>query len=59
MTDTPGAWPATPDDADVIKQQDAARAVRMRLSGSRGSGAPKATLASAANAVRALMGGAR
>jgi hypothetical protein len=47
-----------PEDAD-IKQQDAARAVRMRLAGYRGSGAPKATLASAANAVRALLGGAR
>jgi hypothetical protein len=56
MTDTPGAWPATPDDADV-KQSDAARAVRMWLAGADRSGAPKATLATAANTIRALLGG--
>lgn len=47
-----------PDDAD-LKRSDAARAVRMRLAGNRGSGSPAATLANAAATVRAFYGGKR
>ena len=56
--DTPGAWPATPDDAGT-RQQDAARAVRMRLAGNTDAARPTATLALAAAKVRQLLGGAR
>jgi hypothetical protein len=53
-------WAATPEDVDV-KQQDAARAVRARMSTTsrphvRGQGA---TLAGAAAAIRAILGGNR
>jgi hypothetical protein len=51
-------WAKAPEGADILAQ-DAGRAVRMRLAGNRPSGAPKATLASAANAIRAMFGGAR
>jgi hypothetical protein len=52
MTDTPGAWPATPDDVDV-KQTDAARAVRMHVTGS-GDRQRTTSMADAAAVIRGI-----